>query len=37
MNCLEMSNHTYNIEDTSSMMTVWMTVTDTTAARIGFY
>jgi hypothetical protein len=39
MNCLEMSsNQTHNIEDTSSMMTVWMTVTDTTAASsIGFY
>jgi hypothetical protein len=40
MNCLEMSsNQSYNIgEDASSMMTVWMTVTDASAASsIGFY
>jgi hypothetical protein len=38
MNCLEMSNQTYTLEDASSTMTVWMTVTDTTAASsIGFY
>jgi hypothetical protein len=38
MNCLEMSsNQTYNVDDASSTMTAWMTVTDTTAATsMGF-